>query len=90
MNTIQDFIKANHITADVHWAADNPNMLSSLSNADHWRVVLQEDWCADYGYDTDSRKAEARYKTIQRQSAKLLKFLGNAAASDLLWNTERL
>lgn len=48
-----------------------------------------EDWCSEYGYDTDSRKAERTYKTIQRQSARLRTFLGNAAYEALLWDTER-
>src|SRR4051812_7060666 len=25
-----------------------------------------EEWCGDYGYDTDSRKAEQTYKTVGR------------------------
>ena len=35
-----------------------------------------EDWAGEYGYDTDSRKAEAIYKTIERQAKKLKQFLG--------------
>lgn len=33
-----------------------------------------EDWCADLGYDTDSRKAEKTYKTCERQADKLERF----------------
>lgn len=35
-----------------------------------------EDWCSEYGYDTDSRKAERTWKTVQQQSDKLARFLG--------------
>ena len=36
-----------------------------------------EDFCADLGYDPDSRKAEKIYNDIKKQSAKLEKFLGD-------------
>jgi hypothetical protein len=36
-----------------------------------------EDWADDYGYDTDSRKAERIYKAVQTQSDKLARFLGD-------------
>ena len=36
-----------------------------------------EEWASDYGYDTDSRKAEFTYKQVQAQTAKLRKFLGD-------------
>lgn len=50
-----------------------------------------EDWCSDYGYDTDSRKAEKTYKIIQRQSGKLRAFLGSDFTfENLLYRTERL
>jgi hypothetical protein len=29
------------------------------------------DWCSEYGYDTDSRKAERIYKACQRQAERL-------------------
>ena len=48
-----------------------------------------EDWCSDYGYDTDSRKAERTYRAIQRQAGKLQRVLGEDAYQALLWNTER-
>lgn len=48
------------------------------------------DWCAEYGYDTDSRKAERIYKTIGRQVASLKHMLGLALYAELLWNTESL
>lgn len=48
-----------------------------------------ENWCAEYGYDTDSRKTNRIYKTIKRQSAKLRAMLGTSNYETLLWNTER-
>lgn len=47
------------------------------------------DWCAEYGYDTDSRKAEATHKTVSRQSAALKRLLGPANYDTLLWHTDR-
>lgn len=49
-----------------------------------------EDWCGEYGYDTDSRKAERIFKTVERQAQALQKFLGEADYKALLWDTERL
>ena len=36
-----------------------------------------EDWCADFGYDTDSRSAERIYKACERIAAKLRRLLGD-------------
>lgn len=36
-----------------------------------------EDWCADLGYDSDSRTAERTYKTCQSIRVRLQKLLGN-------------
>lgn len=36
-----------------------------------------ENWCAEIGYDTDSREAERTYKAVERQTAKLRRFLGD-------------
>lgn len=49
-----------------------------------------KDWCADYGYDPDSRKAERTFRVCRLQAAKLKQFLGDAAYKNLLWNVERL
>lgn len=48
-----------------------------------------EDWCAEYGYDTDSRKAEKTYNTCVKQASKLRDLLGDEAYESLLYNTER-
>lgn len=47
------------------------------------------DWCGEYGYDTDSRKAEKIYRTCQRQRDSLLRLLGREAFEALLWRTEQ-
>lgn len=49
-----------------------------------------EDWASEYGYDTDSRKAERIYNTINDQINVTIAFLGQDAYETLLWNTERL
>lgn len=50
-----------------------------------------EDWCAEYGYDTDSRKAYATFQTVCRQASELKVFLGSVIRFEtLLWNIERL
>lgn len=36
-----------------------------------------ESWCGDYGYDTDSRKAERTYKAVQAATTKLRRFIGS-------------
>lgn len=48
-----------------------------------------EDWCGDYGYDTDSRRAEKTFKACQKAAEKLEKFMGDKY-QELLWETERL
>lgn len=48
------------------------------------------DWCSEYGYDTDSRKAERTYRQCTRQAASLKRLLGSTAAFEsLLWQTDQ-
>ena len=49
-----------------------------------------EDWCGEYGHDTDSRRAERTYNAIKKQSTELAIFFSALQYDDLLWNTERL
>jgi hypothetical protein len=49
-----------------------------------------EDWCSEYGYETDSRKALKTFKTCGHQSARLKNFLGDDLYDQLLWHTEAL
>jgi hypothetical protein len=48
-----------------------------------------EDWCSEYGYDTDSRKAEKTFKVCERQAQKLKTFLPSGEYEMLLWHVER-
>lgn len=49
-----------------------------------------EDWASEYGYDTDSRKAEKIYNVCVTQAEKLKAFLGDTLYNNLLWDTERM
>lgn len=45
-----------------------------------------EDWCDEYGYDTDSRKAEKTYKACKHIASRLRTFLGDDLYNQLLWH----
>lgn len=47
-----------------------------FSDADGVDGVEFEDWASDYGYDTDSRKAERVYAACRRTRRHLLRLLG--------------
>jgi hypothetical protein len=47
-------------------------------------------FCSEFGYDTDSRKAEKIYKACERTARRLKQFLGSDLYEELLWNTSRL
>lgn len=47
------------------------------------------DWCAEYGYDADSRKAERIFRQIERQTGSLARLLGVELYEKLLWHVER-
>lgn len=49
-----------------------------------------EDWASEYGYDTDSRKAEKIYRAVKRQAEQIKRTIGEDAYQELLWNTEGL
>ena len=49
-----------------------------------------EDWAADYGYNTDSRKAERIFHACRNTYHDLQYLLGNDALQELLYETERL
>jgi hypothetical protein len=49
-----------------------------------------EDWCDDFGYDTDSRKAERIWLAVVDGAKSLRMFLGSASTyEELLNETER-
>ena len=43
-----------------------------------------EGFCSEYGYDSDSRKAERLFKSLARQSRKLKKFMGPGLFDELM------
>ena len=49
-----------------------------------------EEWASEYGYDTDSRKAECTYRICEKQAQELKALLGRDAYNQLLYGTERL
>lgn len=49
-----------------------------------------EDWASEFGYDTDSRKAERTFNTILEQTSALRGLLGLEAFNTLLNDVERL
>ena len=49
-----------------------------------------EAWASEYGYDTDSRKAEKTYNICVQQAQELKILLGQDAYNQLLNGTERL
>ncbi len=73
---------------DTPTAAD---ILNCLADDAHSATDSFDDWCANMGYDTDSRKALETYTECQRIGGKLRTFLGNHDAYEtLLYNVERL
>ena len=48
-----------------------------------------EDWCAEFEYDTDSRRAERTFQVIEKQSKQLQRLIG-AGAYETLLQLERL
>lgn len=47
-----------------------------------------EEWCSEYGLDSDSRKAERTFHTCESLAEELKAFLGEEAYEELLWETE--
>jgi hypothetical protein len=48
------------------------------------------DWCSEFGYSEDSRKARRIFKTCRCQARQLKRLLGEEAYAALLFETERL
>lgn len=49
-----------------------------------------EEWARDYGYDTDSIKAQRIFQNCVREARRLNKFLGDSLYRTLLWDTDSL
>lgn len=64
---------------------------TSNVNSKHYDTPMHfHNWAEEYGYDTDSRKAEKTFRAVKRQSEQLKRTIGNEAYQELLWNVERL
>jgi hypothetical protein len=57
-------------------------LLSDASTVES--VSTFEEWCAELGYDEDSRRAERTYEAIKAQTVRLRAFLGDACVGDLV------
>ena len=70
---------------------DAPMVLDCLAS-DSSSVEEQDfdEWCGDFGYDTDSRRAKRIYDRCRKQAAVLERILGGEAFEQLLYHTERL
>lgn len=47
-----------------------------------------EEWASEYGYDTDSRRAERTFKAVKDQTAKAQAWLGREGLERLVWETD--
>lgn len=63
-------------------------LASDAADADNARSF--ESWCSEYGYDTDSRKAERIYKVCVEQAERLRNLLGPSLYAAVLYEAERL
>lgn len=64
------------------------DVLNSLaSDAAGTIGVSFEDWCTEYGYDDDSRRAERTYNACQRIARELRMLLGSEELDELLYET---
>jgi hypothetical protein len=73
--------KRRKLTVDFYGGAlvENPGPADVLSGlildaSDNWGTF--EEFCADLGYDTDSRQAEATWKACAKMAPKVRRFLG--------------
>lgn len=48
-----------------------------------------EEWAEEYGYDTDSRRAEKIYTAVREETLALHRFLGDTLYDLWLWQTDR-
>lgn len=50
----------------------SPNAYDVLASIEKYDIGTFEDFCNEFGYDTDSRKAEKIYKAVKEQYTQLL------------------
>lgn len=56
---------------------DAPDCLSCLLSDSHAGDQSFEEFCSDFGYDADSRKAEQTWKACQKATASMKRLLGS-------------
>lgn len=73
----------------IHYDPTAATVLSCIAAdvASFESAISFEHWCSDFGYDTDSRRAEHCYKQIEKQHNDLIRLLGATAVDDLLYQT---
>ena len=84
----QEFFEANAKRYPGPELADVLNCLASDSASVEQSDF--EDWAADLGYDSDSRKALETYQICEKQAKKLRHLVGSQAFEELLYETECL
>jgi hypothetical protein len=52
-------------------------LYSLVLDASAWRMTFDE-WCSEYGFDTDSRKAHASYMQCSDIGLRLVRMVGGA------------
>ena len=55
-----------------------PTMYDILSCLTKWDCGTFEDFCAEFGYDTDSRKAERAYKGVCKEYSAVVRLFGDS------------
>ncbi len=72
------------------WKPEPQDLLNNLKLDAQCGEYSFDDFCANLGYDEDSRKAEASWRACQESGRKLRNLLGPKAFAELLENTESL
>lgn len=74
--------------------SDRPELVFECLIIDAWGYLQAqsfEDWAGEYGYDTDSRKAEQMYRELEARTTAFLDFIGGKAElENLALNYEKL
>lgn len=66
-------------TGITHTPDEKPEEIIDSLISDTWGYENAdgfEDWAGEYGYDTDSRKAERIYEAVKKQAGEFLDFIG--------------
>lgn len=83
-----DYSQGAGITDDPQLADVLDSLASEFAGVDNSRDFA--DWCSEYGYSDDSRKAERIYRAIIKQRYSLERVIGDDAVQALMYDTERL